>query len=240
MITEVEKATPRSYVVSLENRKRRGAGCERPAEILKAARELFLENGVEGVTTRQIAARVGISQTALYVYFCTKEQMLDSLAKEAWRGLGEALDAAAKAAAEQTEPADRLRQILGVFMRYWLGHPDDFRIVYMRRALRPCQSADDGAPGLCRNLLGQLAEWAEKALNAGQLRFPCSTETMALSMWAMVSGPVALRLAYPELRWPPEDKHVETTLDMIFHGCDRRPVSSVGKAATERVLATSA
>jgi len=44
-------------------------------------------------------------------------------------------------------------------------------------------------------------------------------------MWAMVSGPVALRLAYPELPWPPEDKHVETTLDMIFHGCDLRPVA---------------
>jgi hypothetical protein len=34
-----------------------------------------------------------------------------------------------------------------------------------------------------------------------------------------------LRLAYPELPWPPEDKHVETTLDMIFHGCDLRPVA---------------
>ncbi|MGA2494515.1 MAG: helix-turn-helix domain-containing protein [Roseiarcus sp.] len=115
MIIRVEKAVPRSYVISLENRKRRGAGCERPAEILKAARALFLENGVEGVTTRQIAARVGISQTALYVYFCTKEQMLDSLAREAWRGLGAALDAAVEEGPEQAEPADRLRAILGVF-----------------------------------------------------------------------------------------------------------------------------
>jgi len=239
MITEAEKVAPRSYVVSLENRKRRGAGCERPAEILKAARELFLENGVEGVTTRQISARVGISQTALYVYFCTKEQMLDSLAREAWRGLGEALDAAVN---EGAEPADRLRVILGVFMRYWLAHPDDFRIVYMRRGLRNCSNADDGVAGLCRNLLSRLAEWAEKASNAGQLRFPCSTETIALSMWAMVSGPVALRLAYPELPWPPEDKHVETTLDVIFHGCDRRPAphANAGKATADRALAVPA
>ena len=52
----------------MENRKARGSGHERREEILRAARELFLEHGVEGVSTRQIAARVGISQTALYVY----------------------------------------------------------------------------------------------------------------------------------------------------------------------------
>jgi hypothetical protein len=110
----------------------------------------------------------------------------------------------------------------------------------MRRALRSSSSADDGAPGLCRNLLGRFVEWAEKASNAGQLRFPCSSETIALSMWAMVSGPVALRLAYPDLPWPPEDKHVETTLDMIFHGCDRRPVADAGKATADRALAVPA
>jgi AcrR family transcriptional regulator len=225
MINQLEKVSPRSYVISLENRKRRGAGCERPAEILKAARELFLEHGVEKVTTRQIAARVGISQTALYVYFCTKEQMLDSLAKEAERGLADAVDAVVREGRKEVEPADQLRAILGVFMRYWLSHSDDFRIVYMRRALRGCPSTDDGSLELCRNLLGRLVEAAEKASKAGQLRFPCSAEKIALSMWAMVSGPVALRLAYPELPWPPEDKHVETTLDMIFHGCDLRPVA---------------
>ena len=54
-------------------------GYERREEILRAARELFLEHGVEGVSTRHIAARVGISQTALYVYFKSKEEMLDRL-----------------------------------------------------------------------------------------------------------------------------------------------------------------
>ena len=91
-------------MISLDHRKARGAGCERPAEILKAARELFLTQGVENVTTRQIAARVGISQTALYVYFSSKEEMLDSLAEEAWRGLADALAAADPKDAEGSDP----------------------------------------------------------------------------------------------------------------------------------------
>ena len=78
----------KSYVVSLENRKRRGFGHQRPEEILSAARALFLEHGAENVTTRQIAARVGISQTALYVYFKSKEEMLDRLVTGALPKLG--------------------------------------------------------------------------------------------------------------------------------------------------------
>src|SRR5580698_11520185 len=84
---------PRTYVISLDNRKARGCGHERPEEILNAARALFLEHGVENVTTRQIAARVGISQTALYVYFKSKDEMLDRLVDAALRKLGAALDA---------------------------------------------------------------------------------------------------------------------------------------------------
>ena len=171
MTTGVKREALRSYVISLEHRKRRGAGCERPAEILKAARELFLENGVEKVTKRQIAARVGISQTAPYVYFCTKEQMLDSLAKEAWRGLGEALDAAIREGPERAEQADRLRAILGAFMRYWLRHADDFRIVYMRRALRNCPSAGDDASGLCRDLLGDSSNGRRRPRMRGSCAF---------------------------------------------------------------------
>ena len=135
-------AASRSFVVSLENRKRRGAGHERPDEILKAARELFLEFGVESVTTRQIAARVGISQTALYVYFSTKEEMLTRLAEGAWRSLRESLDTVEGLDVGATNPIARLRAIMTAFVRFWLLHPDDYRIIFMRKALRPCVAED--------------------------------------------------------------------------------------------------
>ena len=153
----------REYVISLDHRKARGAGCERPAEILKAARELFLTQGVENVTTRQIAARVGISQTALYVYFSSKEEMLDALAEEAWRGLAEALAAADPEDAEGLDPVDRLRAILSAYMRFWLRRPDDYRIIFMRKSLRPCPSDDDNRFADARRSAGA----ARQALRGG-------------------------------------------------------------------------
>ena len=112
-----EAPRSRTYLVSLENRKKRGSGCERPAEILKAARELFLENGVANVTTRQIAARVGISQTALYVYFANKEQMLERLEEETWCALTATLDAV-ETVPDPNDPAKPLKDTLVAFIRF--------------------------------------------------------------------------------------------------------------------------
>jgi AcrR family transcriptional regulator len=211
----------RSFVVSMDNRKARGQGHERPAEILEAARALFLEHGVEQVTTRQIAARVGISQTALYVYFKTKEVILDRLAERAWCGLVKALDALVLREGAVCRPSETLRATLVTFMRFWLEHPDDYRIVFLRKALNP--SAEDEimlAPG--KTLLLRLTGRVEEAVKAGSVRCLGSNQATALSIWAAVSGMVALRLRFPEFPWPPVNAHIEAMADLIMNGCASR------------------
>lgn len=228
-VTVNEAPPPKTFIVSLENRKRRGYGHERAAEILCAARALFLEHGVENVTTRQIAARVGISQTALYVYFTSKEQMLDALAKETWRLLGAELDAISEKSAAEDDEAKKLRAILVAFVRFWLHRLDDYRIVFMRKALRPREAGDRGADRCLDGdaLLARLTRCAEAAVKQGSMRqFGCPATT-ALAIWGAISGLVTLRLVYPEFPWPPEDEHIDATLDMIFNGCgSAKPVEA--------------
>lgn len=219
-MTKTMEASPRrAYVISLDHRKPRGAGCERPAEILKAARELFLKQGVENVTTRQIAARVGISQTALYVYFSSKEEMLEALAEDAWRGLAAAL-AAADTAGESVDPVERLRAVLAAYMKFWLRHADDFRIVFMRKTLRMCQNDMKAKLGLRSDLLDRLAARFKEAVEAGAAKNSQRPEEAALAMWSSASGAVSLRLAFPDLHWPSEDAHIAATIDMIVRGCN--------------------
>jgi AcrR family transcriptional regulator len=221
-------ASPRrSYLISLDHRKPRGAGCERPGEILKAARELFLTQGVENVTTRQIAARVGISQTALYVYFSCKEEMLDSLAEDAWRALADVLAAADVADAD---PFARLRAILAAYMRFWLRRPDDFRVIFMRRSLRNWHPDDKDRTVAHDCFLERLAERFREAAQAGLTRDAWDAESVALGIWAAVSGPVMLRVGFPDLRWPPEDDHIKETVDMIIRACENRGGKSAAKA----------
>ena len=55
-------------------RKAKGAGPERREEILAAALRLFGQYGLYGVSTRQIAQAVGVSQPTLYAYFASSSR----------------------------------------------------------------------------------------------------------------------------------------------------------------------
>lgn len=56
---------------------------ERPDEILDAALELFLEKGFERTRVAEIAERAGLSKGAVYLYFDTKEALLEGLVRRA-------------------------------------------------------------------------------------------------------------------------------------------------------------
>jgi AcrR family transcriptional regulator len=55
--------------------RRRSTGKARREQILREAMGCFAENGFRGTTTRLLAARVGITEAALYRYFPSKESL---------------------------------------------------------------------------------------------------------------------------------------------------------------------
>jgi AcrR family transcriptional regulator len=71
---------------------------QRQDDILDAARELALRDGVRTVSLADIAARVGIHKSALLRYFETREQIFLELTAEAWHGWVAALHAGLDAA----------------------------------------------------------------------------------------------------------------------------------------------
>lgn len=62
-----------------------GAEVAPRAEILDAAAELFVSQGIAATTTRQIAERVGIRQASLYYYFAGKDEILLELLTQSVR-----------------------------------------------------------------------------------------------------------------------------------------------------------
>jgi AcrR family transcriptional regulator len=232
----IKRNPPRTYVISLENRKARGSGHERRGEILGAARELFLEHGVEGVSTRQIAARVGISQTALYVYFKSKEEMLDRLIDAALRKLGVALDAVN---VSWSDPVDFLRANLREYIRFGLSHPDEYRLCFM---LRDARRKADASYGKEHNPVGDalfnvLVSRIEQGVASGKLRCLKTGRSAAQSVWAAMHGLVALRLAFPEFGWAPIDEQIDSHVDMLLHGIIGKPAGREPKPAAEEAPA---
>jgi TetR/AcrR family transcriptional regulator, tetracycline repressor protein len=66
------------------------AGLTKPV-IVEEALGLLDEAGLDGLTTRALAARLGVAAPALYWHFASKQVLLDEMATTVWRRVGAAM-----------------------------------------------------------------------------------------------------------------------------------------------------
>ena len=75
-------------------------GADRRQLILEAALDIFAEQGFEGATTKEIAARAGVTHGLIYFYFPSKEDLFQAAFEHTLTG---ALDGLADAAAPEAD-----------------------------------------------------------------------------------------------------------------------------------------
>jgi len=104
--------------------------------ILKAAREVFESEGLEGASIRAIAARAGYTAAALYFYFDSKEAVYAELLRISLSDLGSAVnDAVSKAGSPET----RLRAAAMAFYQFYADNPRDLDLGFylFRGGMKP-------------------------------------------------------------------------------------------------------
>ena len=97
-------------------------------QCLAAAEVLFANGGVEAVTMRAVAAKVGVSPMSPYRYFYDKAELLSGLWESVIRQL---CDEMRKAIGKQRGGRERQRASIDAFLGYWERFPDQYRLVYM-------------------------------------------------------------------------------------------------------------
>jgi AcrR family transcriptional regulator len=223
---------PRTYTISLAHRKARGSGHERMIEIMEAARQLFVERGVENVTTREIAARVGISQTALFTYYKTKDEILSRLMVDAFEEFAKTLAAVGNDAAD---PSDWLRRMIAGYVQFGLTRPDEYRLAFMLVKGPGHFDAAQGAgqPGIVQQvafpIFIQFEQKIAEAMRSGIIRDGAgSSMLLAQSLWAAMHGLTSLLIARPRPHFPWEDRDrlIAAQADMILNGILSRATSA--------------
>lgn len=86
---------------------------------MEAAAYEFAERGFHATTTRDIAARAGLSPAGVYVHFPSKEHLLFDLSERGHRAARDMLVAASAAA---TSPTDALAAIVRTFTQWHAEH----------------------------------------------------------------------------------------------------------------------
>jgi AcrR family transcriptional regulator len=200
-------------------RKARGFGQERRGEILAAATALFAAEGYRRVTTRALAQRVGLSQTGLYVYFRTKEDILRAIRDQTHDALGKAFDDAVAGAAT---PQEALRRLLRSYLDFGLAHPAEYQLTFTMspEALAPIekdfsQPFDTQEPG-ARSFLRFHDHLA--ALSRQGLRVGFDPMTAVQILWFVGHGAVSLLISHSHFPWVEQRKLLEKLEAFVLAG----------------------
>lgn len=109
------------------------AGSDVVTALLTAAITEFAALGYEGTSTRQICSRAGLSHTAMYAHFRTKEELLYKIIS---LGHGAILAAMRAAAHDATSPGGAFDAAVGTFVLFQVDHSALSRVAhYECRAL---------------------------------------------------------------------------------------------------------
>ncbi len=192
-------------------RKPRGQGASRRGEILAAASRLFLEEGVAHATMRRIAAEVGVSPTALYVYFPDKGAILQAIAEATFAELLAALEESQRAHADRTA---RFRAGLAAYIRFGLAHPDSYRLTFLSRPISPAPCDDIAAAD---HSFAILQHGVTGMIEAGLFR-PVAPNVAAEAIWACLHGVTALLLDQAAHVETPPDTLIDHVIDTVIAG----------------------
>lgn len=181
-------------------------------EILDAALEVLLAEGVSRFSMRRIARRIEYTPTTIYLYFKDKADLLYHLCEEVYGEILEVLESAEK---KECGPVDRLRAILRAYIDFGLARPERYRIAFMSNIAANTSFLKEGS----------------KAYAACEIMYRMANETMegkaiaeedkkaaAQALWASGHGVVTLLIDHPDFPWVDRERLIGTTIELMVEG----------------------
>ena len=196
-------------------RKARGSGHLRRAELLAAAARIFALEGYEGATIRKIAEEVGVSSTALYMYFQDKSQIMLEICAGALEGLYADLGALA---AEPVPPEERLRRMMQTMLTFGFEQPATYQMLYCVVPKDVNERRHAAISPISRGCFARTLAIVEEAIAEGRLRADLSPRPTTEALISACHGAISMRIANPYAPWTEPEVLSRTLLDGLFNG----------------------
>jgi AcrR family transcriptional regulator len=185
-------------------------------EILDAARELFLKEGVENVSMRRIAQKIEYSPTTIYLYFKDKWDLFHSICEEAFAKLMLDMEAIKQT---ESDPIECVRRGAVTYINFGLTHPNHYRVVF----LMPHEHLIDGEKAF--HFSGSAGEKSfmylvtqvQRGMEQGKFR-KGDPMMVAQTAWAAMHGLTSLLITNPEFPWVERNTLIEHLADTLVRG----------------------
>jgi AcrR family transcriptional regulator len=169
--------------------------------LLREARDLYLDKGFAGFSLREVARRTGVSATAVYRHFDSKEALLEEVCAAGFRIFSGYLIRAL----DGRTPRDRMVRSSALYLQFAIENPRDYRVIFMGAADDHARAASGKPKGRENSATFQfLVDRVRECMQVGDIARgdPEQTATM---IWANVHGLASLRIS-GHLSWGMNDE----------------------------------
>ena len=157
-------------------RRRSGRAEQTRQNLLVAAEQVFAEQGFYEASIVKITERAGVGQGTFYLYFTSKQQIIEELIDDLNRRVRQTL---AAAIADTTSRIEAERAGLTAFFQFTADNPSLYRIIHQ---------ADIVSPAAMRRhyerMAGPYAAELRRAIQAGEIE-PADPEVLAWTLMAV-------------------------------------------------------
>jgi AcrR family transcriptional regulator len=185
----------------------RGQGDQLREVLLETATEMLAETeNVEEISVRAITARAGVSPTALYLHFDSKEALTRAVSERCFAELGAALRQAEAAAGE--DPRAQLLAMGHAYLGFAREQPGHYAVLFERHLPKSPADAAADEPKVGIEVFEILVAAVTRAGASPETAFDDS-----VLHWMALHGRASVASAMPDFPFPDEDRYLELLVD---------------------------
>jgi AcrR family transcriptional regulator len=190
----------------------RGQGDRLRAVLLDAATELLAEKqSVEEISVRAVTSRAGVSPTALYLHFESKEQLTEAVKQRCFGELGERLREAE--AGDAGDPRAQLRALGHAYMRFAREQPGHYAVLFHTRFPQAGEAhSSDRGPGKGMEVFEILVGAVRRCLT----ETPDDAFEASVLLWMNLHGRASAASAMPTFPFPDEGRYLELLVRAVI------------------------
>jgi AcrR family transcriptional regulator len=196
--------TARPDPTTVSARTPRGQGERLRGRLLDAGVEIVTEHGdASHATIRAVTKRAGVSPTAFYLHFPTRDAFVSALRQRGFEEFRTVVAAAAATGGE--DPAARLHGAALGYIRFARERPNIYALIFS-----PDQSWDPNDPGRgsFEDLVARIAAYLDHADGEG-----ADVQRLAMAIWTGLHGYVTLSYAAQKMDWPTDEEFATQLAD---------------------------
>ena len=180
--------------------------------VVEAARALIASDGLDAVSLRRLAARLGVTAPALYAHVKDKHDLLRSVAELEFAQLIASFEAVT-----ETEPLARLRRLSRVYIERALAEPELFRTMFLFPPELDLSAATGEELPIATESFQIALDSVTAAIDAGVLR-PADPLIAAFTLWTATHGVADVLLMGFPFDDATRDLVIDAVIDTVLAG----------------------